>query len=133
LRSDAPLDWIEGDLSEDLHAYLTRDLGIEEVTPDTLARRFDEAFIARRTDAWVTRFYSFLDVRRKLWEKGKILPPPLRTKPIIRLRDRSHVPPFDGEDYPLAWLPGPFQADEFPVVRPEVLRGSKRAISFLKN
>jgi hypothetical protein len=132
-RSDAPLGWIEGDLSEDLHDYLTGELGIEEVMPETLARRFDEDFIARRTDAWVARFYTYLDMRRKLWEKGKILTPPLRTKPIIRLRDRSHVPPFDDGGYPLAWLPGPFQADEFPVVRPEVLRGSKRAISFLKN
>ena len=124
---------MEGDLSEDLHDYLTGELGIEEVTPETLARRFDESFVARRTDAWVARFYAFLDGRRKLWEKGKILTPPLRNKPFIRLRDRSHVPPFDGEGYPRAWLPGPFQVEEFPVVRPEVLRGGKRPLNFLRN
>ena len=132
-RTVAPLNWVEGELSEDLHEYLVAELGIEEVTPETLAHRLDEAFMERRTDAWVARFYAFLDGRRKLWEKGKIFTPPLRSKPFIRLRDKSHVPPFDADGYPQAWLPGPFHVDEFPIVRPEVIQGGKRALNFLNN
>ena len=67
-------------------------------------------FLQAQSDEWITRFYAFLFTDPVLWraprsdgEQGG----PVRAKPIIRLEDGRHVAPFDSEDRPVVYLPGP--------------------------
>jgi hypothetical protein len=101
-ESDTPVLW----------TYLRDQIGVGEVTPEFVVDALTSEFLSAQSDDWMARFYAFLNQHRALWgESG-----PARVKPIIRLRDGSHVLPFDGRGRPAAYLPGPV-ATEFPTVR----------------
>jgi hypothetical protein len=92
-----------------LWRYLREEIGIEEVTPEAVAGRVTREFLVAQSDAWTGRFYEFLHRSPALWRgpgPGE-QPGPALARPIIRLEDGSHVTPFDSEDHPAAYLPGP--------------------------
>lgn len=127
LADQRGLRWIAADIAADrntdLHTYLRTHLGIEEITPATLAARLDEAFMTRQSDEWVTRFYAFLGAHPDLWQRATGVwndaDGPLRGKAWLRLADGTHVPPFRADGEPRAYLP-PAQQTDYPIVKREI-------------
>lgn len=103
--------WLDENITEnkepDIWKYLTKELTIETIDPDRFAREFDDGFISKQTDQWVSLFYSFLADHDGLWKKGYSWerPGPLRSKHIIRLSDDSHIAPFDEDEKIQVYLP----------------------------
>lgn len=125
----SPLSWVTDEISEyktpELREYLMKELGVEEFTSQTLATKFTEKFIANQSDEWLINFYRYLLDQRALWSKGGVL----RKKPFIRLEGDTHVPPFDDQDKPNAFLPGDSPTD-FPTVKRTICR-NEQALDFL--
>ncbi len=102
-----------------LWRYLQEQVGIEEVTPETVQAGITADFLAAQSDEWIGRFYRFLYQHPALWREPGFpgqQPGAARRAPIIRLEDGSHVAPFDASGRPAAYLPGP-AGTEFATVR----------------
>ncbi len=92
-----------------LWRYLREEIGIAEVTPQSLLASLTGEFLAAQPDAWIRRLYVFLHQHLALWREPDYPgdePGPARSKPIIRLEDGSQVAPFDAGGRPAAYLPG---------------------------
>jgi len=132
--SDTPLFWLSRKISESspLWRYLSDNLDIPIIRPETFAGAVSEAFLAQQSDEWMIQFYQYLSDRKDLWKpparrfQGGVL----RNKPIIRLEDGQHRIPFDEDGSPQVFLPGDYETD-FPTVR-QVLCNDKEALEFLK-
>ena len=115
-----------------LWRYLREEIGIDEVTPADVIARVTREFLQAQTDQWITRFYAFLFADSALWRASRSdgeQPGPARVKPIIRLEDGRQVAPFDGQDRPAVYLPGPV-ASSLPTVR-RAIADSPAARQFL--
>ena len=115
-----------------LWRYLREEIGIDEVTPADVIARVTREFLQAQTDEWITRFYAFLFADSALWRAPRSdgeQPGPARVKPIIRLEDGRQVAPFDGQDRPAVYLPGPV-ASSLPTVR-RAIADSPAARQFL--
>src|SRR5207249_1948701 len=125
LGAQESVKWLSEQLTErrtpTLYAYLIKELGIEEITPEKFASRFTLDFIRQQSDEWVIRFYASLADPPYIWREGDRWRQsgPLRNKPFIRLSDNSHVAPFAPDNVPNAYLP-PEGETEFPVVKREI-------------
>src|SRR5207244_3116025 len=100
-RAGGELAWLSGDISQDrtpeLRRYLMQELGVTEVTPETIIPLLRQAVLEAQSDAWIVSLYEFLKDQPALrgW---------LDDLPLIRLEDGSHVPTrADGQ--PQAFLP----------------------------
>lgn len=137
-QSEATVKWLAGSITQDrtpeLRTYLVNDLEIEEITPDSFARRITQSFLSMQVDEWLLEFYGYLSGQEALWrsprgsgDSGGLL----RSKPIVRLEDDSHVTPFraDGTT-PNVFLPPPEDTD-FPIVK-RLIAGDEQAGNFLK-
>ena len=109
-----PLAFVAEPITENrtpvLWRYLSEEIGIDEVTPESVVSMISREFLAAQSDAWISRFYVFLDQHSALWRAPEFpgdQPGPVRDRPIIRLEDGRQVPPFDSRDRPAAYLPGP--------------------------
>jgi hypothetical protein len=144
LQSTSAVQWISGEITEnrtkDLWSYLKEFLEIEEITPDRFGRKIDKSFLEIQSNEWMMAFYSYLNDQPNLWKEMAITPEarggyvcrpgPLRYKPFIRLINGNHVPPFNKNGLPNAYLP--IEGDtEFPVVEPEITNEVK-VLEFLK-
>ena len=129
--------WLAGSITQDrtpeLRTYLLNELDVEEVTPDSFARRITQSFLLKQVDEWLLEFYGYLSGQEALWrsprwsgDSGGIL----RSKPIVRLQDDSHVPPFRSDAQPNAFLPPPEDTD-FPIVKRSIA-SDEQAGNFLK-
>ena len=124
-RSNGKTKWlteqITQNLTPDLHSYLMKELNIEEVDPQILARKLSGDFLSTQTDEWFIQFYNFLVEQKALWrppyrerESGGVL----RHKPILRLENGSHVKPFGVDNSPNASIADEKDADtSLPVVK----------------
>ena len=115
---EGQLVWLSGDITQDrtpeLRHYLVHELGVPELTPETVIPRLDEGFLEAQSDDWIGKLYEFLNGQPGLRRRFEVLP-------LIRLEDGTHVPPrSDGQ--PQAFLPGPIETG-FPVVRTAVCIG----------
>jgi hypothetical protein len=102
-----------------LWRYLREEAGVDEVTPEAVVARLTGEFLSARSDQWIGRLYWFLYQNQALWREPSYpgdQPGPARAKPIIRLENGVHVPPFDARGRPAAYLPGPVET-QFPTVR----------------
>jgi hypothetical protein len=102
-----------------LWRYLRDEIGIEEVTPEGVVSRLTREFLQAQSDDWMTRLYAFLFGHAALWRAGGFggePPGPVRAQPVIRLEDGRQVAPFDAQDRPAVYLPGP-AASSLPTVR----------------
>lgn len=121
------LVWLSGEITQDrtpeVRSYMMRELGIPELTPETVVQRLDREFLEAQSDDWIGRLYEFLDGQPGLLGRLKGLP-------LIRLEDGSQVPPLLDE-HPMAFLPSPIETS-FPVVRSAVCV-SERSRNFLKS
>ena len=120
----APLQWVTAEITEartpDLYQYCRQVLQIEEITPESVVRQLNRAFLEGRSDDWLTGFYEFLAEQEALWRKPRWsgeTPGPARAVPIIRLEDCTHVPPFKKDGSPAAYLTAPFEAEGVPIIR----------------
>jgi len=136
-QSEATVKWLAGSITQDrtpeLRSYLLNELKVEEITPDSFARRITHSFLSIQDDEWLLEFYGYLSGQEALWrsprwsgDSGGLL----RSKPIVRLQDDSHVIPFraDGTT-PNAFLPPPEDTD-FPIVK-RAIASDEQAGNFL--
>lgn len=138
-QTEDPLGWISGEITEraknDLWKYIREELKVEEITPDSFARKLDLLFFEKQTDEWFIEFFRQLVGQKDLWKKGgtswRDYPGPLRGKPLIRLQDGRHVKPFRDDNSPNAYLPIGINNDmSLPIVK-AVLTGQEEARRFL--
>ncbi len=138
-QSNGDIKWLSDEITQDrtpdLRSYLMHELDVEEVDPEVFARNLSEQFLASQDDEWLIEFYKFLTEQKALWrpprwkyDEGGIL----RTKPILRLQDGSHVNPFRNRRSPNAYLAvGPDTETSLPIVKME-LSQNEEAYGFLK-
>jgi len=138
-QTEDHLGWISGEITEraknDLWKYIREELEVEEITPDSFARKLDLLFFEKQTDEWFIEFFRQLVGQKDLWKKGssawRDYPGPLRAKPLIRLQDGRHVKPFRDDNSPNAYLPVGVNDDtSLPIVK-VVLTGQDDARRFL--
>lgn len=137
-QSRVKIKWLSGEITQDrtpdLRNYLMTELDVEEVTPESFARRIDHSFLSALPDEWFIVFYGFLSGQEALWraprreaDSGGIL----RLKPILRLEDDSQETPFKSNNItPNAFLPPP-EATDFPVVK-RLIADNEQAYAFLE-
>ena len=102
--ADRPIRFADESVSEHLTPvlwhYLREEIGIDEITPEAVVSLLTGEFLGAQSDEWITRLYAFLFARSALWREA-------RARPVIRLEDGSQVVPFDDQDRPAVYLPGP--------------------------
>ena len=108
---DKQYRWLIDEISEnttpELRTYLMQELDIEEINPEKFANKITHEFLTNRSDEWIVSFYSFLNSQAALWRKRSYdrNEGVLRTSPIIRLENGSHIIPFDKKGNSNACLP----------------------------
>lgn len=104
--------WLTGDITQDrapeIRHYVMRELGVSEVTPETIIPRLNQAFLEAQPDDWISTLYKFLGGQPALKRR-------LEGIPLIRLSDGSHVTPRANNGEPQAFLPGAFETG-FPTI-----------------
>lgn len=137
-QSPATIKWLSGDVTQDrtpdIRSYLISELDVEEVTPETFARRIAKAFLSAQPDAWFVDFYGYLSGQEALWRSPRWERDPggvLRSKPILRLSNGIQEIPFkpDGTT-PNGFLPPP-EETTFPVVSRSIV-ANEQARTFLE-
>lgn len=109
------LFWLSDEITQDrtpvLRQYLMGELGITEVTPESILPKLDKQFLEAQSDAWIVKLYEFLNGQTALRFR-------LYNLPLIRLEDGTHlVARLNGQ--PQAFLPGSIKTG-FPTVRTTV-------------
>jgi hypothetical protein len=136
-QSEGTVKWLSGSITQDrtpeLRTYLLNELDVEEITPDSFARKITQSFLLKQIDEWLLKFYGYLSGQEALWRSPRWSEDPgglLRSKPIVRLQDDSQVTPFraDGTT-PNAFLPPPEDTD-FPIVKRSIA-GDEQAGNFM--
>jgi len=117
--------WLTGDITQDrcpgIRQYVMRELGVTEVTPETVVQRLNQVFLEVQPDDWIASLYGFLSGQPALMRR-------LDGVPLVRLSDGRHVVArANGE--PRAFLPSDIETG-FPTVRKAVCT-SQEAQSFL--
>ena len=138
-QSSGEIKWLSDEITQDrtpdLRSYLMQELDVEEVDPEVFARNLSEQFLASQDDEWLIEFYKFLTEQKALWRPSRWKYDEvgiLRTKPILRLQDGSHVNPFRYDGSPNAYLAiGPDTETSLPIVKIE-LSQNEEAYGFLK-
>jgi hypothetical protein len=103
--TEQQLKWITEEITQDrtpeLRIFLMKQLGVEEIDPDSFANKITESFLLEQPDEWIINFYIFLSdqealwgYRKSQWNWSSTSPGPLRNKAIIRCQDNNHVVPF---------------------------------------
>lgn len=137
-QSEKTIKWLASSITQDrtpeLRTYLLNELDVEEVTPDSFARKITQSFLLKQIDEWLLKFYGYLSGQEALWRTPRWSGDSggtLRSKPIVRLQDDSQVTPFraDGTTQN-AFLPPPEDTD-FPIVK-RTIAGDEQAGNFLK-
>jgi len=124
-----PVDFVDEAITADatplLWQYLRDEIGVEEVTPESVVGRLTGEFLAAQSDEWIADFYAFLYRHAGLWQEPSSWGEPgsaeaeagvARTKPIMRLEDGSQVGAFREDGRAAVYLPGTVTSP-FPSVR----------------
>ncbi len=120
-------DAITENRTPQLWRYLREQLGVDEVTPESVVGRVSGEFLEVQSDTWIVTFYAFLQQNPALSRMPRYKgdqPGVARLKPIIRLEDGTHIRPFDARGLPAAYLPGP-TGTAFNVVRRAVAEATE--------
>ena len=131
LYTPADKVWLSRDITPDktreLFDYLSNDLNIQVVAPETFARWLTEDFLKNQSDEWFIKFYAFLNGQKALWREKSTSQQEgiLRSKPMIRIENDELKLPKD------AFLPTTGVSANFPMVKKSIA-GNKDAIDFLK-
>lgn len=137
VNSDSEIKWLSDEITLDrtpnlrqyLMSTLKSTLKIEEVTPAMFARKLSIDFLTGQTDEWFVKFYEFLSGRPALWNSEVS---PLRTKPILRLENGTHVnPPENQSSSDVYWSLDLETDSSLPIVKSTISQ-DKGAFKFLK-
>lgn len=108
----ADAQWLSGEITQErtpvLMGYLIRQLRIEEITPEIIARRVTGKFFEKQSDAWLVELYKFLLKQEALWRASRYRwdnDGIMRHKPFVRLEDNSHVSAFGDDGIVAVYLP----------------------------
>ncbi len=119
------LAWLSEKITQErvpvLHRYLMNELDIEEITPDSFARKVTEKFFSEQSDEWFVQLYRFLLRQEALW---RTYYGPIRHKPFIRLSDDRQICPFKEDGSVAAYLPCQ-GGRQLPTVKPELVENSE--------
>ncbi len=121
--------WVSSDITErrarDLWRYLHDMINVEEIDLEKFIRNLNVGFFEKQSDQWMVKFYEVASQfeRRSIYA--------IRTQPIIRLKDDTHVAPYDNEGNPRVFLPSE-QIRRFPTVKAELCK-SISAMEFLRD
>ena len=131
------LEWLSELITQErtpelLH-YLMNELHIEEVTPESFARRVTDSFFSEQSDEWLARLYRFLLRQEALWRKAadRRADGPIRHKKFVRLDDGRQVGPFSEDGTVAVYLPHQ-GARQLPTIKPELVRDSEVAEFFAR-
>ena len=125
LGSEEKLAWLSEEITtrtSALYKYLTLEMDINELTPESLIGRLTAQFLQDQPDEWIQRLYEFLGEQKALHRR-------LKDIPLLRMEDGSLARAFV-EERPNAYLPGE-TLTEFPTVKQNVCQ-SEDALAFLK-
>ena len=133
VESDSELKWISAEVTLDrtpsLRSYLMNSLGIDEVTPTMFASKLSLDFLLVQTDEWFVKFYEFLSGQPALWNDEVSI---LRTKPILRLEDGTHVNPSKDRLTANVYLLLDTETDSSLLIVKSKISRNKGAFKFLK-
>ncbi|MHB8388666.1 MAG: sacsin N-terminal ATP-binding-like domain-containing protein [Acidobacteriaceae bacterium] len=119
--------WLSGDITQDrapeIRQYVMRELGVAEVTPESIVPHLTQSFLEAQSDDWISRLYEFLSGQPALMRR-------LDSVPLVRLSDGSHVVARVGGE-PQAFLPSNIETG-FPTVGRAVCSSSECRM-FLKS
>jgi len=132
-QSDDDIMWLSEEITQDrtpdLRSYLMSELDVEEIRPKTFAELITNNFLKEQNDNWMIQFYNFLGSdKSELWKKPDSI---LQKKKILRLKDNSHVIPFQADGRPNAYLPTSSKTN-FPTIKKNIFE-DKGAEEFLRN
>lgn len=142
-QSNETIDWLSKEITKDrtknLHPYLIKELGVAEITPEMFAEELTERFLSSQTDDWLISMYRYVSLSKTIWQPRKYIKyfinnpeGPLRSKPIIRLQNDTHVQPFRYDGSPNAYLEDAFNLESsLPIVKKEISQ-NEEAFKFLK-
>ena len=112
-----PVGFVDPAITEDgtplLWQYLRDEIGVEEITPESVVGRLTETFLEAQSDEWIADLYAFLYRHPDLYQEPAGV---ARTKPVMRLEDGSQVQPFRADGRAAVYLPGTVTSP-FPSVR----------------
>ncbi len=121
--------WVSSEITErrtrDLWKYLQDMVGIEEIDLGKFIRKLSSDFLEEQSDQWIVKLYEVANEFewRSLYE--------IRRQPIIRLRDDTHIAPYDIDGNPRVFLPSE-QISRFPTVKAALCK-STDAMEFLRD
>lgn len=100
-RQGTGADWLAPSIADkpELSQYLEVELGIRKITVDEVANVLDEQYLTSQPDDWLVRFYSFCQKQPAAIIKK------LRSVPVVRLEDGTHVTPLSEHGKLNAYLP----------------------------
>lgn len=131
--ASSTLHWLSSEITldrtPDLYRYLNKDLEVDIVDPEAFARKLEKTFLEKQTDEWLMKLYTFLSKQPGL---NNII----KSKPILRLEDNSHVAPFNrSSSYSRNETPNAYLLREgnskFPLVKRSLL-ADDTVYAFLK-
>ena len=131
------LEWLSELITQertpDLRHYLMNELHIEEVTPESFARRVTDSFFSGQSDQWLAQLYRFLLRQEALWRKAayRRADGPIRHKKFVRLDDGRQVGAFSEDGTVTVYLPHR-GARQLPTIKPELLADSEVAEFFAR-
>ena len=121
--------WVSNEITDrrarDLWRYLQDMIKIEEIDLEKFIRKLNTGFLKKQSNQWIVKFY---EVASQFERRSIYL---LRTQPIIRREDDTHVAPYDSEGNPRVFLPSE-QIRRFPTVKAELCK-SIGAMEFLRD
>jgi hypothetical protein len=116
---------ITQDRTPDLRRYLMQELGIPEITPETILPKLTKTFLESQNDEWIVKLYEFLNGQPALLRQRR-----LDGVPFVRLKNGTHATAkADGQLQ--AFLPSSITTD-FPTVRHSVC-ATEKAREFLES
>ena len=91
--------WLREDITQDrtpeLRRYLMQELGIPEITPETILLKLTREFLESQSDNWIVKLYTFLNGQPAFLRQHR-----LDGVPFIRLKDGTHVSAYAGVHNP---------------------------------
>ena len=135
------LKWLSEKITQertsDLRRYLISWLDIEEVTPESFARRVGSRFLSEQSDSWLIKLYKFMGRQPALWKRAAYKSSrfrfnredgPIRHKEFVRLEDGRQVKAFSEDETVAVYLPhahGEAQQLPLPTIKSELVRDSE--------
>lgn len=124
---------ITNDRTKELRKYLLSELGINEIEFKNFAENISSEFLEKKSDEWMSRFYRQLLSQNALWRERILYHTEegiLRRKPIIRLKDNSHIAPYDESGNIQVYLPTEIKS-EYKTIK-NILIEDESSLQFLK-